>query len=111
MTEQLTLFPMVKGKPKLTLKEKFEEFHENNPHVYNNLVILAKRLKNNGRQKAGMRELFEVLRWEYKINTKHEDDEFVLNNNYTPLYSRMVVKEVPGFEGFFDIRETGKLDR
>jgi len=107
--EKLRLFPISGSSKGLTLKDKFVSFDEENPHVYENLVYLTDKLVSSGRKKIGMKALFEILRWEYKINTKHGEDEFRLNNNYTSFYARKIMKEHPEHGNVFEIR--GEFDR
>lgn len=89
-----------------TIKEAFEEFHELNPHIYRNLRYLALQAVRAGRKKLGMRLLWERLRWEYFITTISDDeDDYKLNNDFPPHYSRMLMEKEPELAGVFEIRE------
>ena len=108
MLQQLDLFALPQcSTPQLgehaTIAEKFAEFHRLNPHVYAALVRLARDLKRNGWRKAGMKQLFERLRWEYAIQTQGE--AFRLNNNFTAHYARLVMHREPDLRDFFETRE------
>ena len=83
--------------------ERFQEFHGANPHVYANIVRMARQAKDRGRNKIGMPMLFEVMRWNHILKTDSKD-EFKLNNDYIPFYSRLVMKDNPDLEGMFEIR-------
>ena len=88
----------------LSIDERFERFHEANPHVYDNLKLLALQLKRReGKRKVGMKMLFEVLRYEYRLQTR--GDKFKLNNDYTSRYSRLLMAQEPELAGFFYTRE------
>jgi hypothetical protein len=67
-----------------SLEEQFDAFHLANPHVYAALRSLARELKRRGAKKAGISQLFEVLRWQYALQTK--GSEYRLNNNYRSFY-------------------------
>jgi hypothetical protein len=85
-----------------TIDEQFRDFHEANPHVFNNLRTLALRLKQQGRTRIGMKMLFEVLRYQYLVHT--EGDSFRLNNNYTSRYTRLLCEKEPSLDGLFEKR-------
>ena len=82
----------------------FAQFHRANPHVYQGLCRLALKVKRAGHQHYGIKALFEVLRYEYALTTI-SDDGLKLNNNYTALYARMLMKQEPELDGFFNLRE------
>ena len=93
----LDLKPLTVVKVKGPLSERFEAFHEANPHVYESLWKLIRILREKNRDRYGMKGLFEVLRWEYALNTT--EDEFKLNNNFTSFYSRIANAQL-GFKMF-----------
>lgn len=90
---------------RVTLREKFEKFDKENPHVYKKLVDIAFIAKKSGIKKLSTKLLFEKLRWDYMVSTTHPDDEFRLNNSYTSFYARKIMKENPKLQGLFEIRE------
>lgn len=87
----------------MTVQEDFEWFHENNPEVYRRLVALVRQAQLKGYKRVGIKHLFEVLRWEMKVDTFAPD--YRLNNNYTSRYARMLLEHHPEFEGFIEVRE------
>lgn len=86
-----------------TLQEAFDKFHADNPHVYQELVKLARRMKGAGRAKYGINSLSEVLRWHTNLET--QGDEFKFNNNLRPFYARLIMEKEADLRGFFEIRE------
>lgn len=90
-----------------TLEERFQAFHELNPHVYRHLRRLALDLARRDRR-MGIGGLFEVLRWQYAIVTT--GDPFRLNNNYRAFYARLLMDSEPELEGFFDTRRQPALE-
>jgi len=91
---------------KVTLDAQFEEFHKNNPEVYEELVRLARQMKARGHKQIGIKMLWEVLRWERAMKTT-DQTEWKLNNNYTSRYARLIMEQEPDLEGFFKTRELG----
>jgi hypothetical protein len=89
----------------LTQAEAFMAFHEANPHVYDNLRRLAlEARRRRPHEQIGMKHLFEVLRWEYKIKTERPEKEFRLNNNFTASYARALMIGEPKLAGAFETR-------
>ncbi len=95
----MTLFDV---EPILTPRERFEEFHRENPHVYERLRYMSLELVANGHSRIGMGMLFEVLRWS-AMTTR--DGDFKLNNNYRAFYSRMLMENEPELRDVFELRE------
>jgi hypothetical protein len=84
-----------------TIDEAFARFHEDNPHVYDELRMLALRARRRGATKIGIGMLFEVLRWRQTLRT--DGDAYKLNNNYRSRYARMLMAE-PELAGCFETR-------
>lgn len=76
-----------------TLADRFEMFHQANPHVADALEILAAQWLAAGHRKVGMKALVERLRWESGIRTR--GDGYVLNNSYTAFYARLLIARRP----------------
>lgn len=81
----------------------FAKFHEANPHVYTELVKLARLLKSKGHRKIGIAMLFEQLRWQYALATS-DMSGYKLNNNYRAYYARMIMERESDLNGFFEVR-------
>lgn len=84
----------------------FQEFHRDNPHVYDRLREMALKLKRVGHHRYGVKGLFEVIRWHHAMATT---EPFKLNNNYTAFYARMLMNEEPALREFFELR-TARAD-
>jgi len=85
-----------------TIDERFRLFHAANPHVYEALRTLAFRVKAKGHDVYGIGGLFEVLRWEYAMQTS--TDPFKLSNDFRALYSRLLMEQEPRLNGMFRLR-------
>ena len=88
----------------LTPAERFEQFHQRNPQVYSALVSMTAELVNRGRRKIGIKMLFEVLRWNYYMETDDPNSDFKINNNYAPYYARLIIADHPEWENVFELR-------
>ena len=89
---------------KLTIQEQFQRFHEANPWVYLELKKLAMQLKARGHKKIGMKMLFEVLRWNFYMQAEDPTSPYLLNNNYTSRYARLLAANVPQLANTFEQR-------
>lgn len=97
VTEQLSLAFSA------SISDKFEQFHTENPRVYTTLVRLAREwINRTGRQKLGIKTLYERARWEIALATS--DPDYRLNNNYTAYYARLIMHQEPDLDGMFDLR-------
>ncbi|MED1863375.1 hypothetical protein P4V41_07885 [Fictibacillus nanhaiensis] len=86
----------------MTIEQRFEHFHNTNPHVYETLVRLTRTAKLKGKEKIGIGMLWEVLRWESFIHT--QDDKFKLNNDYRSRYARMIMDNEKDLANIFEVR-------
>ncbi len=91
----------------MTIQEKFEKFHEENPQVYSRLVALALRIKReSGKDHGSISMLFEVLRYQGLTNVKTSDVEDVkLCNSFRSRYARLIMDGVHELRGFFKTKE------
>jgi len=87
---------------KETIQQKFSRFHQRNPHVYDMIVTISKRMQQSGVNKFGMKGIFEYLRWQYAMQT--QGDRYKLNNVFTAMYARMIMEREHGLRGFFETR-------
>ena len=83
----------------MTLQEKFELYHRENPHILPLLVRFVNEAKASGRKHYSINAIFERIRWHLDIETT--GDVFKLNNNYRSRYVRLLEKEHPEYDGFF----------
>lgn len=102
---QLELFdlrPLTVGDTAPTIAEQFAIFHDINPHVYDNLVRMARDLVARGHQRVGVGMLFEVLRWS---SMRTDSEAWKLNNNYRSHYARLIMATEDDLAGVFETRE------
>lgn len=79
--------------PTLSLRERFEEFHVANPHVFEEIERRAQRLYQSNAKRIGIAQIFETMRYDYTIQTDGED--YKLNNSFRAFYARLLIRERP----------------
>ena len=90
---------------KKSLQQSFTEFHESNPDVYRALERLALQMWERGRRRIGIGMLFEVLRWDYYLQTNDPNSDLKLNNNYRAYYARLLMSNHPEWVGLFKTKK------
>lgn len=101
MTDQL-LLPVDDGTK--TIEQRFWDFHDANPHVYGELVKLARRARSRGHHRMGIEMLFAIVRWRRMMRTADPSSGFKLNDHYTSRYARLIMEQEPDLDGFFETR-------
>ncbi len=92
-------------RPRLaTLEDRARAFHAANPQVFTKLLEIARDLRARGVRKAGMKLLFERLRWISQVET--QGDAYRLNNSFTSWYARQLMATDPSLSGLFETRES-----
>ena len=81
---------------------RFFRFHRNNPHVFRKFKELAFAMKATGRTDYSARTIIEKMRWDYDINTT--GDVFKINDDFVPMYVRLLIHRYRQFDGFFELR-------
>lgn len=103
--EQAVLYGLPYDTPEeRTTAERFLEFHADNPWVYDKLVALGREMLSSGHKRIGMKMLFEVVRWTSAVRSGPKSG-WKLNNNFTQLYSRLIMSQEPDLGGAFEIRK------
>ena len=92
------------NRPAESIQEAFDRFHAANPWVYTELRSMTLELVRAGRDRIGMKMLFEVLRWRWLRATTDTSSTFHLNNSYTSRYARLIAENTPELEGVFETR-------
>ena len=93
--------PVFRGYP-LSVRRRFERFHRDNPHVFRKFKELAFAMKATGRERYSARTIVEKMRWDYDINTT--GGVFKINDDFVPIYVRLLIQRYPEFAGFFELR-------
>lgn len=88
--------------------EAFKKYHLANRRVWEMFEGLALKVKNQGFKTYSAKTIMEVIRWHEDIDT-NTCERFKINNNYTSLYVRALIRKRPEFIGFFELREVHGL--
>jgi hypothetical protein len=95
----------IKYGPNSKIYREFVQYHSRHPEVYWQLRDLSLEWKKAGHSKIGMKMLFEVVRWNAGIRPdRDQHEEFVLNNNYTSHYARLLMENEQELKDIFEIR-------
>jgi hypothetical protein len=86
----------------------FAVFDAAHPEVYRLFKFYARQLKNKSK-KGSARLVIERLRWEV-LTGKYENEEYKINNNYTPHYARKLIADDPSYADFFAQRELKNVE-
>ena len=99
-------FSPIEENPLDDMNSRFVRFHDNNPHVYKNLVVLARKFREKRPDAiVGIGMLYEVLRWKYYMTTETED-EYKLSNDFRAAYSRLIMKQESDLKGIFKCKKS-----
>src|SRR5258708_5934841 len=83
---------------------RFEQYHRDNPHVYNLFVTLARQWRApHPTRKIGVKALIERVRWELGITTEG-DEEYQINNSFEPFYARLIMIQEDDLRDAFELR-------
>jgi hypothetical protein len=84
--------------------KRFKLYHENNPEVFEYFKRYALRSIERGFKHLSAEFIFNIIRWETPITAS--GDDFKINNDFKPWYSRMFMAQYPQYEGFFRKRSS-----
>jgi hypothetical protein len=86
-------------------RERFDRFHAANPRIYDSLLRLARKLKARGVTRYSIHGLLAVVRYlETKRAVVDSDEPFYINNDFAPLYARLLMEREPDLGDFFETR-------
>lgn len=89
----------------MTVKDRFDEYHLDNPHVWVGFQQFTFQLLEAGCNVLSANRVYERMRWESDIRG---NDMYKLNNDYRAYYARMFMEEYPEHNGKFRTREVQK---
>lgn len=92
-----------------TLLERFETYHEKNPHIYSYFEKLSRDMFDAGRRRYSAWAVMNRIRWEHDVQT--EGDTFKISNDYIALYARLFIQKNPTMKDFFQIKKMKRQGR
>lgn len=84
----------------------FWKFHQENPHIYHQLVRLARQAVKAGHTTYGMAALFEVLRWQRTVETTTQETGPKMANALRAYYARLIMRNEIDLAGFFAVAQS-----
>ena len=106
MTDGLTLdlYPLdvPEHEPEASISERFEAFHAANGHVLTAIARLFDDVRAHGGDRFSVKAAFEILRWQGMRTT---GQPYVLNNDFTAPYGRLLADEYPHLAPMLRLRE------
>jgi len=88
----------------LTLTERFNQYHRDNPHVYELFKKFTFMAIRRGHNRLSAWMIANRIRWETSIET-FSVEEYKISNDYIALYARKFMNDHPEYNGFFKIKE------
>lgn len=83
--------------------DRFRKYHQENPGIFMEFENRAQEMRRAGKNRYGSRGILEVIRWH--INLRKNGDVFKINNDYAPLYARLLIYKDESFRPFFELRD------
>ena len=87
-----------------TLADRFNEYDNNNPHVWQLFKQFARDAYRAGHARFSAQSIIERIRWKTSVETR--GGEFKINNDFVACYARKFHHENPHLDGFFRTRSS-----
>ena len=87
-----------------TIKDGFNQFNEQNPHVYQAFEKEVLKAIRIGRTKLSAKMIINVIRWNYYV-TRTTDTNFKINDAYQSYYAREFIRLHPKHNDIFTLRK------
>ncbi len=82
-------------------KENFEEFHKNNPEIYN-LFVKFTNMATQRKKYYSAKAIFHRIRWESMISG---EGDYKIDDGWISHYARKFMDDFPQHLGFFQTRD------
>ena len=92
---------------KPSIDQRFADFHQANPHVFDEMLRLARARVAGGVTRLGAKALWEELRISLaKRDLAYDSDfkTFKLNNDFTAPMARMLIEHDPSLAAVIELR-------
>jgi hypothetical protein len=89
-----------------TIQQAFERFDRENPAFYRMFCRFTLQLLAAGHNRLSSKLIVERIRWETMLASN--DNDFKVNNNFTPYFARKFMSDFPNHEGVFETRATAQ---
>lgn len=85
-------------------RERFKKWNAENPDIRPMFETMAFQIKGTGRKRYSAYDIFSVIRWHRDIKTT---EDYKINNDFIPIYVRVLIHHHREFLGFFVLRPIG----
>ena len=86
----------------ISIKEGFQKFHSENPHIFASFEKQALDAISRGRKKISAKLIINWIRWNEYLVTN--DVNFKINDAYQASYARLFVTKYPNHIDVFNFR-------
>lgn len=87
----------------ISIREGFEKFNKENPHVFDEFEKQALKAIKKGRTKISAKLIINWIRWNEFLKTS--DKNFRINDAYQSYYARYFVAKYPEYRDHFEFRK------
>lgn len=87
----------------ISIRDGFNKFHNNNPHIFKAFEEQSLRAINKGRKKISSKLIINWIRWNEFLKTS--DKNFKINDAYQSYYARYFVELYPQYIDVFEFRK------
>ena len=86
-----------------TIRNGFNKFNEENPHIYKEFEKQAFIAIDKGLKKMSSKLIINFIRWNEFLRTT--DQNFKINDAYQSYYARHFIELHPEYKDYFDFRK------
>ena len=87
----------------VSIREGFEKFNSENPHIFKAFEEQAIRAINKGRKKISAKLIINWIRWHEFLESN--DLNFKINDAFQSYYARHFVEKYPQYAELFEFRK------
>ncbi len=91
----------------MTLKEKFAEWDEDNPEVYELFCRFTFEAIERGHKRLSAWMIANRIRWETSVVTTGND--YKISNDFIAFYARKFMEQNPQYDGFFKTKAMKRI--
>ena len=87
----------------ISIRDGFNKFIAENPHIYKSFEEQTLREIKKGRTKISSDLIINYIRWEQFIESS--DEHFKINNSYSSYIARFFIQQNPQYKDLFNFRK------
>lgn len=88
-----------------SIRQSFEQFHKDNPHIYSYFCQFATDWIKTGVRKISSKQIVGRIRWHLEVETGGDEAAvWKVNDAFTAYYSRLFVSDFPEYSELFEFR-------